>query len=117
MKSFHWGLTVCLVVLGFTGVYFMNPLPTVIPMPRLNYQTEYLFRLLHDFFAFLLIGLVIGHIYFAVIPENWPILVGMLTGTISKKYYLKKIDARRWPLIVEVKARKAKVDRGESKRP
>jgi formate dehydrogenase subunit gamma len=107
MKSFHWGITVCLVGLGLTGIYFMNPLPTVVPMPNLAYGTEQLLRLIHDLFAFLAVGLIIGHIYFAIIPENWPILIGMLTGTVSKEYYLQKIDAERWPLTKPIKTKTA----------
>jgi len=93
MKIFHWGLTLSLVVLGVTGLYFWNPFNL---MPNLGYQTESLFRVLHDIFAFLLVGLIIGHIYFAVIPENWPILRAMVTGTMSKDFYLKHYDPARW---------------------
>jgi formate dehydrogenase subunit gamma len=108
MKSFHWGLTISLVALGITGVYFMNPLPDLIPMPNLGYQTEYLFRMIHDLFAFLTVGLIMGHIYFAIIPENWPILGGMVVGTISKDFYLKHIDAARWPLTKPVRPKAEK---------
>jgi cytochrome b subunit of formate dehydrogenase len=93
MKTFHWGLTVSLIVLGITGIYFWNPYGI---MPNLGYATENLFRVLHDIFAFLLVGLVIGHIYFAVIPENWPILKAMITGTMSKDFYMKHYDPARW---------------------
>ena len=63
MKGFHWSLTVSLMILGITGLYFWNPYGL---FPALSYNTELLFRLLHDFFAFLLLGLIIGHMYFAV---------------------------------------------------
>ncbi len=93
MKTFHWGLTLSLIVLGITGIYFWNPFNL---MPNLGYATENLFRVLHDIFAFLLVGLIIGHIYFAVIPENWPILKAMVTGTMSKDFYVKHFDPGRW---------------------
>lgn len=93
MKTYHWGLTVFLVIQGITGIYFMNPYGL---MPGLSYGMEYLFRILHDTFAFLLIGLIMGHIYFAIIPANWQILKAMVTGTASKEFYVKHFDTARW---------------------
>jgi len=93
MKTYHWGLTISLVVLGISGVYFMNPYGLI---PSLTYGMEYVLRLLHDIFAFLLVGLVIGHIYFAVLPVNWPILKAMITGTALTDFYVKHFDAARW---------------------
>jgi cytochrome b subunit of formate dehydrogenase len=108
MKSFHWGLTVSLIALGITGIYFMNPLPSLVPIPNLGYETEYIFRLVHDFFAFLLVGLVIGHIYFAILPVNWPVLGEIVIGTISREFYQKHFDSTRWPLARSTGIKKAK---------
>jgi cytochrome b subunit of formate dehydrogenase len=93
MKSFHWGLTVSLIILGITGLYFWNPFGL---FPGLSYNAEFLFRLLHDFFAFLLIGLIIGHMYFALIPVNWPILKAMVIGYITLDDYLKHFGMTKW---------------------
>ncbi|MCL5067127.1 MAG: cytochrome b/b6 domain-containing protein [Thaumarchaeota archaeon] len=104
MKTLHWGMAVSLVVLGITGLFFMNPyglLPTISP------GLGYLFTELHDIFAFLFIGMVIGHIYFAVIPVNWPVLRAIFTGNISKEAYSKEYDSERWPLTREKPAKKA----------
>ncbi|MEM1947041.1 MAG: cytochrome b/b6 domain-containing protein [Candidatus Caldarchaeum sp.] len=95
MKTFHWGLTLSLIVLGFTGVYFWNPYGLI---PQIPYEIEYLFRVLHDLFAAVMIGLVIGHVYFAVLPVNWPILKAMFTGWISKDFYMMHFDPTRWKL-------------------
>lgn len=108
MKSFHWGLTVCLVALGITGIYFMNPLPSLVPIPNLGYEMEYIFRLVHDLFAFLLVGLIIGHIYFAILPVNWPILGEIVVGTLSREFYLKHFDGIRWPLARSTGIKKTK---------
>ncbi len=108
MKSFHWGLTVCLVALGITGIYFMNPLPSLVPIPNLGYEMEYIFRLVHDLFAFLLVGLIIGHIYFAILPVNWPILGEIVVGTLSREFYLKHFDGIRWPLTRSTGIKKTK---------
>jgi len=102
MKLFHWGLVLCLVVLGISGLYLWNPygyMPTTTP------GFESTLRLLHDIFAFLLIGLVAGHIYFAVLPINWPVLRSIMTGTISGDAYNHDFDSSRWPLK---KAKEAK---------
>ena len=98
MKTLHWGMAVSLVVLGATGLFLMNPyglLTSITP------SVDSLFRVLHDIFAFLFIGLVIGHVYFAVIPVNWPVLKAIFTGNISKEAYLKEYDSSRWPLKQE----------------
>jgi cytochrome b subunit of formate dehydrogenase len=93
MKGFHWSLTVSLIVLGITGLYFWNPYGL---FPGLSYNTELLFRLLHDFFGFLLLGLIIGHMYFALIPVNWPILTAMVIGYIKAGDYLKHFGMTKW---------------------
>lgn len=95
MKFFHWGLTVCIVILGITGIYLWNPYAL---MPTMTPAFESLMRVLHDIFAFLLVGLVAGHIYFAVLPINWPVLKGMVTGTISGDTYNHDFDSNRWRL-------------------
>jgi cytochrome b subunit of formate dehydrogenase len=93
MKAFHWGLTVSLIILGVTGLYFWNPYGL---FPGLSYRVEFLFRLLHDFFAFLLLGLIIGHMYFALLPVNWPILKGMVVGYITSEDFMKHFSLGKW---------------------
>jgi len=93
MKLFHWGLVLCLVVLGISGLYLWSPYGI---MPTISPSLESTLRLFHDVFAFLLIGLVAGHIYFAVLPINWPVLRSILTGTISGDAYNHDFDSTRW---------------------
>ncbi|MGA2875601.1 MAG: cytochrome b/b6 domain-containing protein [Nitrososphaerales archaeon] len=93
MKMFHWGLGLCLVILGITGIYLWNPYGL---MPAMSSGFENTMRLLHDIFAFLLIGLVAGHIYFAILPVNWPVLRSIFTGTISGETYNHDFDSNRW---------------------
>ncbi|MDG7001002.1 MAG: cytochrome b/b6 domain-containing protein, partial [Nitrososphaerota archaeon] len=114
MKTLHWGMALSLVILGITGLFFMNPyglLFTISP------AVDSLFRVLHDIFAFLFIGLVIGHIYFAVLPVNWPVLRAIFTGNISKEAYTKEFDSERWPLTREKSAKKASVKPHETPVP
>jgi cytochrome b subunit of formate dehydrogenase len=100
MKAFHWGLTGSLMVLGVTGLFFWNPFGL---MPNLPYTTAFIFRTLHDLFAFLLTGLIIGHIYFAILPVNWPVLRAMVTGNVSKEFYLEHQDASRWHTTIRTR--------------
>ncbi len=39
MKSYHWTLSISIVALGITGIYFWDPLPWLIPMPLFDYAT------------------------------------------------------------------------------
>lgn len=95
MKLFHWGLALCLVVLGISGLYLWNPYGL---MPTMAPAFENTLRILHDIFAFLLIGLVIGHIYFAALPINWPLTRAIFTGRISGDAYNHDFDSSRWAL-------------------
>jgi len=93
MKAFHWSLTGSLIILGVTGLYFWNPYSL---FPELSYNTEFTFRVLHDVFAFLLLGLIIGHVYFSLLPVNWPILKAMVMGYISSKDYMRHFSIAKW---------------------
>jgi len=104
MKLFHWGLALCLVILGITGLYLWNPYGL---MPTMSPGFESTLRLLHDVFAFLLIGLVMGHIYFAILPINWPVLRSIFLGTISGDAYNHDFDSNRWSLKKKVAPVKA----------
>ncbi len=96
MKTAHWGITLSLVFLGVSGLYMWNPygyFPTISP------DFNSLLTILHDIFAFLFVGLVIGHVYFAVLPVNWPVLRSIVTGTVSKDVYLDEFDTSMWPAV------------------
>lgn len=101
MKVWHWGLVGCLVFLGVTGIYMWNPYGL---LPTLSPGFESILRILHDLFAFFLIGLLAMHIYFAIEPVNWPVLRSMIEGTITDKAYNHDYDSKKWPLV---KAKKA----------
>lgn len=95
MKLSHWGIVLCLVVLGVSGIYLWNPYGLI---GSIGPGFENSLRLWHDVFAFLLIGLIIGHVYFAVLPINWPVLRSITTGSISGEAYNHDYDSSRWPL-------------------
>ncbi len=106
MKTLHWGVTLCIVVLGITGIYLWNPYGL---FPAISPDYSAFLTLLHDIFSFLFIGLIIGHIYFAVLPVNWPVLRSIVTGSVSKEEYLKEFDTGMWPLVRGKAAPKAMV--------
>ena len=95
MKTLHWGFALSIVVLGVTGVFMMNPYGLFYAVSP---GVDNLFRILHDIFAFLFIGMVVGHVYFAVIPVNWPVLKAIFTGNITQEAYIKEYDTERWAL-------------------
>jgi cytochrome b subunit of formate dehydrogenase len=67
-------------------------------------RNPYLFRdmtwgfmyVLHGLAGVGLIGLVIVHIYMAVRPEKLAITKSMIVGPMSREFYLKEHDPRRW---------------------
>lgn len=53
---------------------------------------------LHDLFAILLVVLVLGHVYFALRPEEWGITKSMITGSVSRKTYAEKYSPSSWDI-------------------
>lgn len=51
---------------------------------------------LHGLAGVGLITLVIVHIYFALRPEKLPITASMIVGSMSRNFYLKEHDPKRW---------------------
>ncbi len=114
MKTLHWGMAVSLVILGVTGIFLWNPYGL---FPSISPTIDSYFRILHDLFAFLFVGLVIGHVYFAVIPVNWPVLRAIFTGNMSREAYLKEHDSERWVLRKRQKAVKEKAKAAKPQAP
>jgi hypothetical protein len=51
---------------------------------------------LHGLAGVGLIALVTIHVYFAVRPEKLPITQSMISGSMSRGFFLKDHDPRRW---------------------
>ncbi|MDG6997907.1 MAG: cytochrome b/b6 domain-containing protein [Nitrososphaerota archaeon] len=105
MKTLHWGMALSLTALGITGLYMWNPFGLI---GTINPGIDSLFRQLHDIFAYLFVGIIIGHIYFGVLPVNWPILRAIFTGNISKKTYDEEYNPERWKLVEKSKKEEPK---------
>ena len=55
-----------------------------------------LMYVLHGLAGVGLIALVMVHVYFAVRPEKLPITASMIVGSMSREFYLKEHDPKRW---------------------
>lgn len=53
---------------------------------------------LHDLSAIFFVALVIGHIYFAIRPDEWPVSKSMITGNIPVETYAEKYSPRSWAI-------------------
>lgn len=51
---------------------------------------------LHDFLAIATVSLVMGHIYFALRPNEWAITRSMITGTVDVDHYAEKYSPASW---------------------
>lgn len=63
---------------------------------------------IHDFLAVVLLALVMGHVYFAIRPNEWAITRSMVTGTVSARAYAEKYSPTSWSVH-----RAASADGGE----
>ncbi|MFB6196777.1 MAG: cytochrome b/b6 domain-containing protein [Halobacteriaceae archaeon] len=51
---------------------------------------------LHDLFAVSIFALIIGHVYFALRPNEWPITQSMITGRVPVEHYAEKYSPESW---------------------
>jgi Rieske Fe-S protein/cytochrome b subunit of formate dehydrogenase len=102
LKGYHWLMTASITVLGITGAYYWDPIKIPLNLPK---PFPILFLDLHIISAAIVTGMAAGHVYFALIPENRPILLSMMTGRLDQEFYLKKYDPSLWaPDIIVVKS-------------
>lgn len=59
---------------------------------------------LHDFFAVAMVALVMGHVYFALRPQEWEITKSMITGNVSVRGYAEKYSPESWRVEGETAA-------------
>jgi len=101
-KLYHGAIIVTGMSVILTGVFMMFRVRTIF-FPRNPYlfsdMTWGLMYVLHGLAGVGLITLVIVHVYFAIRPEKLPITASMIVGSMSREFYLKEHDPKRW--IVE----------------
>lgn len=93
----HWAMTAVLLGLIGTGFILWKPTRALMPLNVLGLGWEFVFfcRTLHGLFSGILLALVIGHFYFAVlIRKNWVLSKAMLTGEVKLGHYLNEHRVR-----------------------
>ena len=87
MKSFHLYLPIAFIVLGLTGIYQYFFAPWWLFPFQLHDQIEPFWKptAIHDFFGFLLVAVVVGHTYFALLRINRPLLQAILSGKLGPR--------------------------------
>ena len=98
-KMYHGAVMLTGLAVIATGLFMMSRVRTIF-FPRNPYlftdMTWGLMYVLHGLAGVGLITLVIGHIYFAVRPEKLPITASMIVGSMSREFYAKEHDPKRW---------------------
>ncbi len=98
-KLYHGAIIVTGMSVILTGVFMMFRIRTIF-FTRNPYlfsdMTWGLMYVLHGLAGVGLITLVIVHVYFAVRPEKLPITASMIVGSMSREFYLKEHDPKRW---------------------
>jgi cytochrome b subunit of formate dehydrogenase len=79
-KLYHALLAVVCGVLVISGAFLFLSAES---LATFNHAIIRWMRLLHDVSGMALSGCVLGHIYFGVIPANWPELRAMFTGRVG----------------------------------
>ena len=98
-KLYHGAIIVTGLSAIVTGVFMMFRVHTVF-FPRNPYlfddMTWGMMYVLHGMAGVGLIALVIVHVYFAVRPEKLAITKSMISGSMSREFYLQEHDPDRW---------------------
>lgn len=107
-KLYHGAIIAAgLSVIG-TGVLMMFRVRTMF-FPRNPYlfsdMTWGLMYVLHGLAGVGLITLIMVHVYFAVRPEKRDITKSMIFGSMSREYYLKHYDPKRWVMDASRRSR------------
>ncbi len=98
-KLYHGVVMLSGLAVIITGICMMFRVRTIF-FPRNPYlfsdMTWGLMYVLHGLAGVGLITLTIVHVYFAVRPEKLPITASMIVGSMSREFYLKEHDPKRW---------------------
>ena len=98
-KLYHGVVMLSGLAVIVTGIFMMFRVRTVF-FPRNPYlfsdMTWGMMYVLHGLAGVGLITLTIVHVYFAVRPEKLPITASMIVGSMSREFYLKEHDPKRW---------------------
>jgi cytochrome b subunit of formate dehydrogenase len=112
-KMYHGAVMLTGLSVIATGLFMMARVRTIF-FPRNPYlftdMTWGLMYVLHGLAGVGLITLVIVHVYFAVRPEKLPITASMIVGSMSREFYVKEHDPKRWVVETLPDARRGMAD-------
>jgi cytochrome b subunit of formate dehydrogenase len=98
-KLYHLAIVATGLSVILTGVFMLARVRTIF-FPRNPYlfsdMTWGLMYVLHGLAGVGLIALVMMHVYFAVRPEKLDITKSMISGSMSREFYLQEHDPERW---------------------
>jgi cytochrome b subunit of formate dehydrogenase len=98
-KLYHGVVMLSGLAVIVTGICMMFRVRTIF-FPRNPYlfsdMTWGMMYVLHGLAGVALITLTIVHVYFAIRPEKLPITASMIVGSMSREFYLKEHDPKRW---------------------
>ena len=98
-KLYHGVVMLTGLAVIVTGVFMMFRVRTIF-FPRNPYlfsdMTWGMMYVLHGLAGVGFITLTIVHVYFAIRPEKLPITASMIVGSMSREFYLKEHDPKRW---------------------
>lgn len=98
-KLYHGAVMLTGLAVVATGVCMMFRVRTLF-FPRDPYlfsdMSWGMLYVLHGLAGVGLITLVIVHVYFALRPEKLPITASMIVGSMSRDFYLREHDPKRW---------------------
>jgi cytochrome b subunit of formate dehydrogenase len=98
-KLYHGVVMLSGLAVIVTGIFMMFRVRTIF-FPRNPYlfsdMTWGMMYVLHGLAGVGLITLTIVHVYFAIRPEKLPITASMIVGSMSREFYLKEHDPKRW---------------------
>src|SRR5579862_8079837 len=98
-KVYHGVVMLSGLAVIITGICMMFRVRTIF-FPRNPYlfsdMTWGMMYVLHGLAGVGLITLTIVHVYFAIRPEKLPITASMIVGSMSREFYLKEHDPKRW---------------------
>ena len=98
-KLYHGVVILTGLAVIITGICVMFRVRTIF-FPRNPYlfsdMTWGMMYVLHGLAGVGLITLTIVHVYFAVRSEKLPITASMIVGSMSREFYLKEHDPKRW---------------------
>jgi cytochrome b subunit of formate dehydrogenase len=113
-KLYHGAILAAGLAAIITGVFMMSRVRTVF-FPRNPYlfsdMTWGMMYVLHGLAGVGLIALIMVHVYFGLRPEKRAITKSMIFGWMSRDFYLKEHDPKRW--VVEAPSSRPTSNRAE----